>query len=121
VNAIAPSTSETPLGVGNRSTRPETYQMLRNRTPIKRFGQMSEIIGPANRHGDTPTPASQSHQELLRSRESRVESCWGAPIAPALPRRARRAGHRGAGSGPDSEVTAGGHARSQPAYRAARR
>ena len=46
VNAVAPSTFETPLVSRNRATRPDVYEMLRQRTPVKRFGRMSEIVGP---------------------------------------------------------------------------
>lgn len=46
VNAVAPSTFETPLVRRNRSRMPDTYEMLRDRTPVKRFGQLSEIVGP---------------------------------------------------------------------------
>jgi len=46
VNAVAPATFETPLVSRNRAARPEVYEMLRQRTPVKRFGEMSEIVGP---------------------------------------------------------------------------
>jgi NAD(P)-dependent dehydrogenase (short-subunit alcohol dehydrogenase family) len=46
VNAVAPSTFETPLVSRNREMRPEVYEMLRQRTPVKRLGQLSEIVGP---------------------------------------------------------------------------
>jgi len=46
VNAVAPSTFETPLVSRNRAARPDVYEMLRQRTPVKRFGEMSEIVGP---------------------------------------------------------------------------
>jgi NAD(P)-dependent dehydrogenase (short-subunit alcohol dehydrogenase family) len=46
VNAVAPSTFETPLVRRNRAVRPDVYEMLRQRTPVKRFGEMSEIVGP---------------------------------------------------------------------------
>lgn len=46
VNAVAPSTFETPLMIRNRQTRPEVYEHLRQRTPAKRFGELPEIVGP---------------------------------------------------------------------------
>jgi NAD(P)-dependent dehydrogenase (short-subunit alcohol dehydrogenase family) len=46
VNAVAPSTFETPLMIRNRQTRPEVYERLRQRTPAKRFGELPEIVGP---------------------------------------------------------------------------
>jgi NAD(P)-dependent dehydrogenase (short-subunit alcohol dehydrogenase family) len=46
VNAVAPSTFETPLVIRNRRRRPEVYELLRQRTPAKRFGELSEIVGP---------------------------------------------------------------------------
>ena len=46
VNAVAPSTFETPLALGNRALRPEVYERLRQRTPLGRFGQVGEIVGP---------------------------------------------------------------------------
>jgi NAD(P)-dependent dehydrogenase (short-subunit alcohol dehydrogenase family) len=47
VNAIAPSTFETPLVRRNRHERPEVYERLLAATPIGRFGEQHEIIGPA--------------------------------------------------------------------------
>lgn len=47
VNAIAPSTFETPLVDRNRLERPEVYERLLAATPIGRFGQLREIVGPA--------------------------------------------------------------------------
>jgi NAD(P)-dependent dehydrogenase (short-subunit alcohol dehydrogenase family) len=47
VNAIAPSTFETELVRGNRPDRPELYDRLLSLTPIGRFGQPAEIVGPA--------------------------------------------------------------------------
>ena len=47
VNALAPSTFETPLVRGNRPERPELYERLIEATPIGRFGDPREIIGPA--------------------------------------------------------------------------
>ena len=46
VNAVAPSTFETPLMIQNRQTRPEVYECLRRRTPVKRFGELPGIVGP---------------------------------------------------------------------------
>jgi NAD(P)-dependent dehydrogenase (short-subunit alcohol dehydrogenase family) len=46
VNAVAPSTFETPLVARNRGTRPEVYERLRQRTPAGRFGEVREIVGP---------------------------------------------------------------------------
>ncbi len=46
VNAVAPSTFDTPLAVGNRARRPDVYERLRQRTPLGRFGQVGEIVGP---------------------------------------------------------------------------
>jgi 2-hydroxycyclohexanecarboxyl-CoA dehydrogenase len=46
VNAVAPSTFETPLVQANRPARPDIYERLRQRTPADRFGQTSEIVGP---------------------------------------------------------------------------
>jgi NAD(P)-dependent dehydrogenase (short-subunit alcohol dehydrogenase family) len=46
VNAVAPSTFDTPLALGNRALRPEVYERLRQRTPLGRFGQIGEIVGP---------------------------------------------------------------------------
>jgi 2-hydroxycyclohexanecarboxyl-CoA dehydrogenase len=46
VNAVAPSTFETPLVQANRPARTDVYERLRLRTPAKRFGQTSEIVGP---------------------------------------------------------------------------
>lgn len=47
VNAIAPSTFETPLVRRNRIERPEVYERLLATTPMARFGKPREIIGPA--------------------------------------------------------------------------
>jgi NAD(P)-dependent dehydrogenase (short-subunit alcohol dehydrogenase family) len=47
VNAIAPSTFETPLVRGNRLERPEVYERLLAATPLGRFGEPREIVGPA--------------------------------------------------------------------------
>ena len=47
VNALAPSTFETPLVRGNRPERPELYERLIEATPIGRFGDPREIVGPA--------------------------------------------------------------------------
>jgi NAD(P)-dependent dehydrogenase (short-subunit alcohol dehydrogenase family) len=46
VNAVAPSTFDTPLALGNRPKRPQSYQRLLDRTPAGRFGQTDEIVGP---------------------------------------------------------------------------
>ena len=46
VNAVAPSTFETPLVARNRPDRPEIYERLRERTAMKRFGEPSELVGP---------------------------------------------------------------------------
>ena len=47
VNALAPSTFETPLVERNRSERPELYERLLELTPMGRFGKPAEIVGPA--------------------------------------------------------------------------
>ena len=47
VNALAPSTFETPLVRRNRPERPELYERLIEATPIGRFGDPGEIVGPA--------------------------------------------------------------------------
>jgi NAD(P)-dependent dehydrogenase (short-subunit alcohol dehydrogenase family) len=47
VNALAPSTFETPLVRRNRAERPEVYERLLAATPLGRFGQPREIVGPA--------------------------------------------------------------------------
>ena len=47
VNAIAPSTYETPLVRRNRLERPEVYERLLAATPLGRFGSRGEIVGPA--------------------------------------------------------------------------
>jgi NAD(P)-dependent dehydrogenase (short-subunit alcohol dehydrogenase family) len=47
VNAIAPSTYETPLVRRNRLERPEMYERLLAATPLGRFGEPREIVGPA--------------------------------------------------------------------------
>lgn len=46
VNAVAPSTFETPLVKRNRKDRPEVYEKLLERTPARRFGATFEIVGP---------------------------------------------------------------------------
>lgn len=46
VNAVAPSTFETPLVVRNRPSRPEVYEQLLERTAVKRFGNPNELVGP---------------------------------------------------------------------------
>ncbi len=46
VNAVAPSTFETPLVARNRATRPEVYESLLQRTPQRRFGEPDEIVAP---------------------------------------------------------------------------
>lgn len=47
VNALAPSTFETPLVLRNRLERPEVYERLLASTPLGRFGDPAEIVGPA--------------------------------------------------------------------------
>ena len=47
VNAIAPSTFETPLVSRNRPRRPAAYERLLADTPLGRFGDPPEIVGPA--------------------------------------------------------------------------
>jgi 2-deoxy-D-gluconate 3-dehydrogenase len=47
VNALAPSTFETPLVRRNRPERPELYERLLALTPGARFGDPAEIVGPA--------------------------------------------------------------------------
>jgi NAD(P)-dependent dehydrogenase (short-subunit alcohol dehydrogenase family) len=47
VNALAPSTIATPLMQRNRPERPELYERLLAATPLGRFGDPSEIVGPA--------------------------------------------------------------------------
>jgi NAD(P)-dependent dehydrogenase (short-subunit alcohol dehydrogenase family) len=47
VNALAPSTFETPLVQRNRLDRPEVYERLLAATPMRRFGRPAEIAGPA--------------------------------------------------------------------------
>jgi NAD(P)-dependent dehydrogenase (short-subunit alcohol dehydrogenase family) len=47
VNALAPSTFETPLVKANRPARPEAYERLLSLTPMRRFGAPAEIVGPA--------------------------------------------------------------------------
>lgn len=47
VNALAPSTFATPLVERNRQQRPALYERLLGLTPIGRFGDPSEIVGPA--------------------------------------------------------------------------
>jgi NAD(P)-dependent dehydrogenase (short-subunit alcohol dehydrogenase family) len=46
VNAVAPSTFATPLAMGNRAKRPEVYERMLERTPMKRFGKTEEVVGP---------------------------------------------------------------------------
>lgn len=46
VNAVAPSTFDTPLASGNRARQPEVYERLRQRTPAGRFGRVDEVVGP---------------------------------------------------------------------------
>lgn len=47
VNALAPSTFETPLVETNRARRPEVYEKLLSLTPLGRLGRIGEIVGPA--------------------------------------------------------------------------
>jgi len=47
VNALAPSTFETPLVARNRPERPALYDRLLAATPAGRFGEPGEIVGPA--------------------------------------------------------------------------
>jgi NAD(P)-dependent dehydrogenase (short-subunit alcohol dehydrogenase family) len=47
VNANAPSTIETPLARRSSLERPEVYERLLAATPMGRFGEPHEIIGPA--------------------------------------------------------------------------
>jgi NAD(P)-dependent dehydrogenase (short-subunit alcohol dehydrogenase family) len=47
VNALAPSTFETPLVRRNQPERPELYERLLSLTPSGRFGDPAEIVGPA--------------------------------------------------------------------------
>lgn len=47
VNALAPSTFRTPLVERNMPARPEAYDRLLELTPAGRFGDPSEIAGPA--------------------------------------------------------------------------
>jgi NAD(P)-dependent dehydrogenase (short-subunit alcohol dehydrogenase family) len=47
VNALAPSTIETPLIQRNRPERPELYERLLAATPLGRFGEPGELVGPA--------------------------------------------------------------------------
>jgi len=47
VNALAPSTFDTPLVRRNRAERPELYERLLEATPVGRFGKPREIVGPA--------------------------------------------------------------------------
>lgn len=47
VNALAPSTFKTPLVRRNRARRPEVYERLNSLTPVGRFGDPAEIVGPA--------------------------------------------------------------------------
>jgi NAD(P)-dependent dehydrogenase (short-subunit alcohol dehydrogenase family) len=47
VNAIAPSTFETPLVRASARERPEVYERLLTATPMRRFGEPHEIVGPA--------------------------------------------------------------------------
>jgi NAD(P)-dependent dehydrogenase (short-subunit alcohol dehydrogenase family) len=47
VNALAPSTFETPLVSHQRSLHPERYKRYLDTAPIGRFGEPEEIVGPA--------------------------------------------------------------------------
>ncbi|MBA2476706.1 MAG: SDR family oxidoreductase [Actinobacteria bacterium] len=47
VNALAPSTFETPLVRRNLPDRPAVYRRLLDATPLGRFGAPAEIVGPA--------------------------------------------------------------------------
>ena len=47
VNALAPSTFETPLVARNMPGRKEIYERLLAATPAGRFGDPREIVGPA--------------------------------------------------------------------------
>jgi NAD(P)-dependent dehydrogenase (short-subunit alcohol dehydrogenase family) len=47
VNALAPSTFETPLVQRNRRERPDVYERLLAATPMRRLGDPREIAGPA--------------------------------------------------------------------------
>lgn len=46
VNAVAPSTFETPFAISNQRRFPDIYDHLLQRTPMNRFGQLSEIVAP---------------------------------------------------------------------------
>lgn len=46
VNAVAPSTFDTPLVRRNKPERPEVYGRLLDLTPLGRFGDPEEICGP---------------------------------------------------------------------------
>ena len=48
VNAVAPSTFDTPLALGNRARQPEVYEQPRQRTPAGRFGRVDEVVGPVD-------------------------------------------------------------------------
>jgi NAD(P)-dependent dehydrogenase (short-subunit alcohol dehydrogenase family) len=37
---------QSTASTGNRALRPEVYERLRQRTPLGRFGQVGEIVGP---------------------------------------------------------------------------
>lgn len=47
VNALAPSTFDTPMVAPSRTERPEAYAELLQRMPLARIGQPEEIVGPA--------------------------------------------------------------------------
>lgn len=46
VNALAPTTFETPLVRRNRPDRPELYAHMESLVPMGRFGRVEEIVGP---------------------------------------------------------------------------
>ena len=47
VNAIAPGVIETPLVAPNVEREPEFYAAFKERHPVRRFGQVEELVGPA--------------------------------------------------------------------------
>jgi NAD(P)-dependent dehydrogenase (short-subunit alcohol dehydrogenase family) len=47
VNALAPSTFETPMVRHHQALHPERYERYRDTTPLARFGDPLEIVGPA--------------------------------------------------------------------------
>jgi NAD(P)-dependent dehydrogenase (short-subunit alcohol dehydrogenase family) len=47
VNAIAPCTFETPVVARQRAAEPDLYPAMLARIPLGRFGEPSEIVGPA--------------------------------------------------------------------------